>query len=261
MDRLFSLFKQIETEKSPSEPVSHIIVGLGNPGDKYKYTRHNAGFLALSYVQQKLNVAITKSKFKALYTECTIGGKRALLMLPQTYMNNSGEAVRAAMDFYKIPIENVLVIYDDISLDCGKLRIRKNGSAGGHDGIKSIIEHNKIKSQNNENLLKQDYNQRGDVGISHATKPSAFNNARLESISSQKEAVGIKPTTQLSGTNVRPEFDLSQKEVLQKALDFVKDKKKNFETFCLKYKIDYKNNYNYAVLRYYQAYIRSTMKK
>lgn len=141
MDKLFALFKQIETQKTPSEPVSFIIVGLGNYGDKYVNTRHNAGFLALSYMSQKLNVDITKSKFKALYTECTVGGKRALLMLPQTYMNNSGEAVRAAMDFYKIPIENVLVIYDDISLACGKLRIRKNGSAGGHNGIKSIIEH------------------------------------------------------------------------------------------------------------------------
>lgn len=141
MDRLFSLFKQIEKEKAPSEPVSHIIVGLGNPGDKYKYTRHNAGFLALSYISQKLNADITKSKFKALYTEVTIGGKRALLLLPQTFMNLSGEAVRAAMDFYKIPIENVLVIFDDVSLACGKLRIRKSGSAGGHNGLKSIIEH------------------------------------------------------------------------------------------------------------------------
>lgn len=141
MDRLFSLFKQIEKEKAPSEPVSHIIVGLGNPGDKYKYTRHNAGFLALSYISQKLNTDITKSKFKALCGECTVNGKRTLLLLPQTYMNNSGEAVKAAMDFYKIQPENVLVIFDDISLACGKLRIRKNGSAGGHNGIKSIIEH------------------------------------------------------------------------------------------------------------------------
>ena len=141
MDRLFSLFKQIEKNSSSAEPISHIIVGLGNPGDKYKYTRHNAGFLALSYMSQKLNADITKSKFKALYTECVIGEKRVLLMLPQTFMNLSGEAVRAAMDFYKIPVENVLVIFDDISLSCGKLRIRKNGSAGGHNGIKSIIEH------------------------------------------------------------------------------------------------------------------------
>lgn len=141
MDRLFSLFKQIEKNPVPSEPVSHIIVGLGNPGDKYRYTRHNAGFLAMSYISQKLNIDISKSKFKALCSECVIGGKRVLLMLPQTFMNLSGEAVRAAMDFYKIPIENVLVIFDDTCLACGKLRIRKSGSAGGHNGLKSIIEH------------------------------------------------------------------------------------------------------------------------
>ena len=141
MDKLFSLFKQIETKKEPSSPVSHIIVGLGNPGDKYKYTRHNAGFLVLSYISQKLGVDINKSKFKALCTECNIAGKRVLLMLPQTYMNNSGEAVRAALDFYKLSPENIIVVFDDISLPCGKMRIRKNGSAGGHNGIKSIIAH------------------------------------------------------------------------------------------------------------------------
>lgn len=145
MDKLFALFKQIETQKT-SAPVSFIIAGLGNYGDKYTNTRHNAGFLALSYISQKLNVQITKSKFKALYTECTIGEKRGILLLPQTYMNNSGEAVRAAMDFYKIPAEKVLVIFDDISLSCGKLRIRKSGSAGGHNGIKSIIEHTGVSS-------------------------------------------------------------------------------------------------------------------
>ncbi len=141
MDRLFSLFKQIETQKEPPAPVSLVIVGLGNPGDKYKYTRHNAGFLALSYISQKLGVDINKSKFKALCTECTIANKRVLLMLPQTFMNNSGEAVKAALDFYKLTPENVLVIFDDISLPCGKMRIRRNGSAGGHNGIKSIIAH------------------------------------------------------------------------------------------------------------------------
>ena len=146
MDKLFSLFKQIETNKEPPSPVSFIIVGLGNPGDKYKFTRHNAGFLSLSYIAQKLEVEINKSKFKALCAECNLSGKRVLLMLPQTFMNNSGEAVRAALDFYKLSPENVLVIFDDISLSCGKMRIRRNGSAGGHNGIKSIIAH--IGSEN-----------------------------------------------------------------------------------------------------------------
>lgn len=141
MDRLFELFKRIETKKESSEPINYIIAGLGNYGAKYVYTRHNAGFLAMSYISQKLGKEISKSKFKALVTEGEIGGKRALLMLPQTLMNNSGVAIKEAMDYYNIPIENVLVIFDDISLPVGKMRIRRSGSAGGHNGIKSIIEH------------------------------------------------------------------------------------------------------------------------
>ena len=141
MDKLFSLFKQIETEKVPTAPIDFMVVGLGNPGDKYRYTRHNTGFLALSYMAQKLNFDISKARFNALCGEAMLGTHRTLFLLPQTFMNNSGEAVRPAMDFYKIPVERVLVVYDDISLPCGKLRIRPSGSAGGHNGIKSIIEH------------------------------------------------------------------------------------------------------------------------
>ena len=141
MDKLFSLFKQIETEKTPAAPIDFMVVGLGNPGDKYRYTRHNTGFLALSYMAQKLNFEIAKSRFNALCGETMLGTHRTLFLLPQTFMNNSGEAVRPAMDFYKIPIERVLVVFDDISLPCGKLRIRPSGSAGGHNGIKSIIAH------------------------------------------------------------------------------------------------------------------------
>lgn len=141
MDKLFSLFKQIETEKVPAAPIDFMVVGLGNPGDKYRYTRHNTGFLALSYMAQKLNFEISKARFNALCGEAMLGTHRTLFLLPQTFMNNSGEAVRPAMDFYKIPVERVLVVYDDISLPCGKLRIRPSGSAGGHNGIKSIIEH------------------------------------------------------------------------------------------------------------------------
>ena len=141
MDKLFSLFKQIETEKAPAAPIDFMVVGLGNPGDKYRYTRHNTGSLALSYMAQKLNFDISKARFNALCGEAMLGTHRTLFLLPQTFMNNSGEAVRPAMDFYKIPVERVLVVYDDISLPCGKLRIRPSGSAGGHNGIKSIIEH------------------------------------------------------------------------------------------------------------------------
>ena len=116
-----------------------MIVGLGNPGKKYEFTRHNAGFLCLDFFAQEQGVKIDRLKFKALIGEVRLGGKRCLLMKPQTFMNLSGEAVREAAAFYKIAPENILVIFDDISLDVGKLRIRRKGTDGGHNGIKSII--------------------------------------------------------------------------------------------------------------------------
>ena len=139
MSNIFDLFKKIE-KKEESSPISHIIVGLGNPGEKYTFTRHNAGFLAVDYLCQKIGFKCDRLKFKALVGEATIGGVRALVMKPQTFMNLSGEAIKEAADFYKIAPENVIVISDDASFDVGKLRIRKNGSAGGHNGLKSVIE-------------------------------------------------------------------------------------------------------------------------
>ena len=142
MADIFDLFKKIEkkTDTTP-KPVSFIVAGLGNPGDKYQKTRHNAGFMALDVICEKYNFSINKLKFKALCGEADISGKRVLFLKPQTFMNNSGEAVREAASFYKIPPENIIVIFDDISLDPGKIRIRKKGSDGGHNGIKSIIYH------------------------------------------------------------------------------------------------------------------------
>ena len=139
MASIFDLFKKIE-KKEDSTPLTHIIVGLGNPGDKYTYTRHNAGFLAIDYLLSKYSLSCDKLRFKALVGEIKLGGIRALLMKPQTFMNASGTAIQEACAFYKIPPENVIVISDDASFDIGKLRIRKNGSAGGHNGLKSVIE-------------------------------------------------------------------------------------------------------------------------
>lgn len=119
----------------------YIIVGLGNPGAKYEMTRHNAGFLAADLLAIKNNTDIKKLKFHALISDVVLGGKKCLLMKPQTFMNNSGEAVGEAAKFYKIPPENIIVISDDISLDVGKIRIRRKGSAGGHNGLKSINAH------------------------------------------------------------------------------------------------------------------------
>jgi PTH1 family peptidyl-tRNA hydrolase len=118
-----------------------LIVGLGNPGSKYAFTRHNAGFLYIELLAEKQNVQINRIKFKGVLGETQLGGHRCLLLKPQTFMNNSGESVREAAAFYKIPPERVLVIFDDVSLPCGKLRIRRKGSDGGHNGIKSIIYH------------------------------------------------------------------------------------------------------------------------
>ena len=120
-------------------PVEFMIVGLGNPGKQYENTRHNAGFLAVDTIAQKHHTDIKRIKFKGLVGECSLGGKKALLLKPSTFMNLSGQSVREAMQFYKLPPEKVLVIFDDINLEPGKLRIRRKGSDGGHNGIKSII--------------------------------------------------------------------------------------------------------------------------
>lgn len=135
---IMELFNQISSGTATG-PVEYIIVGLGNPGTQYQDTRHNAGFMAIDTIAEKYSADVKKIKFKSLCGECTIGGKKCLLMKPSTYMNNSGEAVVEAMNFYKTDIENVIVIYDDISLEPSKLRIRRKGSDGGHNGIKSII--------------------------------------------------------------------------------------------------------------------------
>ena len=118
-----------------------LLVGLGNPGLEYESTRHNMGFLAVDKLAEVERFKFTKLRFKAWTATATLGGEKVLVMKPQTYMNLSGESVGQAARFYKIPTEHVLVISDDISLPIGKLRIRANGSAGGHNGLKNIIQH------------------------------------------------------------------------------------------------------------------------
>ncbi len=126
-------------KKMATGNVDYIIVGLGNPGGEYEATRHNAGFIVIDMLAEECSCAVTKLKFKSLYGTAQIGDKKCILMKPQTYMNNSGEAVRDAAAFYKIPAERIIVVSDDISLDVGKLRIKRKGSDGGHNGLKSII--------------------------------------------------------------------------------------------------------------------------
>lgn len=141
---VFDIFAKLERERAakeaaPAEPIEWLVVGLGNPGSKYEGTRHNAGFRALDAYCAKSGQRIDRMKFKALIGDGMFGGKRVLFVKPQTFMNLSGEAVRDAAAFYKIPPERILVLFDDISLEVGRIRVRAKGSAGGQNGVKSII--------------------------------------------------------------------------------------------------------------------------
>ena len=118
-----------------------IVVGLGNPGTQYAHTRHNAGFDTLEMLCRKWGVTLNKSKCKGLLTETNVDGKRVVLCAPQTFMNLSGECVSELLNWYKVPLENLLIIYDDIDLPASRLRVRKSGSAGTHNGMRSIIAH------------------------------------------------------------------------------------------------------------------------
>ena len=143
MSNIFDIFKEISAgrEAKSTQPVTHLIVGLGNPGDKYYNTRHNAGFLMMDYIAERSGIRVDRAKYKALVGDGDLGGRRVLLMKPQTFMNNSGEAVAEAAKFYKIPPENIIVFSDDVSLDPGRVRMRKKGSDGGQKGLRSIVTH------------------------------------------------------------------------------------------------------------------------
>lgn len=138
---VLDILNKLKTEREPmvTGSVEYIICGLGNPGTQYENTRHNAGFMAIDTIAERIKTDVKKLKFKSLTADVMIGGVHCLLMKPTTFMNNSGEAVREALNFYKLSPERLIVIYDDISMDVGRTRIRKKGSDGGHNGIKSII--------------------------------------------------------------------------------------------------------------------------
>ena len=125
--------------------MDYIVVGLGNPGKKYENTRHNAGFLAINYISDKFGCETKKEKFKAVTETLEYNNNKIILLKPQTYMNLSGESVLEAMNFYKLPAERVILIFDDVTLPVGKIRIRKNGSHGGQNGVKNIL----LLSKNN----------------------------------------------------------------------------------------------------------------
>ncbi|MGW8115638.1 aminoacyl-tRNA hydrolase [Caproicibacterium sp. NSD3] len=128
-------------QKSPEAvgSIEYLLVGLGNPGKEYEGTRHNTGFMAIDKIANDAGVKLDRLKFKGLCTSATLGGKKVLLLKPSTFMNLSGQSVTEAMRFYKLPPEKVIVLFDDISLPCGHLRIRRKGSDGGHNGMKNIL--------------------------------------------------------------------------------------------------------------------------
>lgn len=161
MADIFDLFRKISKDSPSSTPITHLVVGLGNPGVRYQWTRHNAGFLALDALMERFGGRTDRSKFDALVGECVISGQRVLLMKPQTFMNSSGDAVGAAMHFYHLEPSKLLVLSDDISLDVGVLRVRKGGRDGGQRGLRSIIE----------TIGSQDF-PRIRIGVGHKPSPT-----------------------------------------------------------------------------------------
>lgn len=135
------MFDRLQKLRKPVGTPEFLVVGLGNPEKKYTLTRHNSGFLCVDELAEKFGFKINKLKFKAVIADTVINSHRVIVMKPMTYMNNSGEAVKEAAGFYKIPPEKIIIIFDDISLDVGKLRIKRKGTDGGHNGIKSIVGH------------------------------------------------------------------------------------------------------------------------
>ncbi|MGN1320387.1 MAG: aminoacyl-tRNA hydrolase [Acutalibacteraceae bacterium] len=126
--------------KKQSGTFGYLIVGLGNPGREYENTRHNAGFVAADALAEQFNLNWSKKKFDAIYGDCEIANTRVIVAKPQTYMNLSGKAVSALASFYKIPLDKIIVLFDDVSLDVGKIRIRRKGSSGGQKGMNNIID-------------------------------------------------------------------------------------------------------------------------
>lgn len=133
------IFRKDKRIRVSIEQATHMIVGLGNPGQRFEGTRHNVGYMAVDRIAAQSGIPVKRLKFKSLYNLASFGGKRIVLLKPQTYMNLSGQAVQEAMAYYKIPPENVLLLFDEVLLDVGRIRLRRKGSDGGHNGMKSII--------------------------------------------------------------------------------------------------------------------------
>lgn len=168
----------------------YIVVGLGNPGTKYSKTRHNVGFDVVDYLAEKHNLKLNKIKYKSVYNEYSLNGEKIILLKPQTYMNNSGEAVLEIAQFHKVPAENIIVVQDDIDIAFGSIRLRKKGSAGSHNGLKSIIR-----------LLGDDKLPRVKIGVGKAPENQDLADFVL-GVFSQEERVSIDDAVKRAGDSV-----------------------------------------------------------
>lgn len=179
----------------------YVIVGLGNPGKKYDITRHNIGFEVVNEFARTNQIKMTKTKFKSLVGEGIVCGEKVIVVKPQTYMNLSGEAVMKILDFYNLPLENLIVVYDDIDVDAGKLRIRKKGSGGSHNGMRNIIF-----------LLKKDGFPRIRVGVGRPTNGQNLADYVLGRFSSDQQALLIpivKDSVSAIETIIKDDVDLA----------------------------------------------------
>lgn len=169
-----------------------LIIGLGNPGSKYRETKHNIGFIALDEIAFQENLSFNKSKFESFYAEGRLAKEKVLLIKPQTFMNESGRSIRLWIDYYHLDTEDILVIYDDMDLPAGKIRLRLQGGSGGHNGIKSIIQHLGTKSFNRIKIGVGRPSPNQSV-VSHVLSPfpKADHQAMLESLRQTKKAVDV----------------------------------------------------------------------
>lgn len=200
---MFGLFKKSEGA-GVGGPVEFLIAGLGNPGREYEGTRHNAGFMALDAIAEKNHCEVKRVKFKGLTGECRLAGKKVLLLKPSTFMNLSGQSVTEAMRFYKLKPEQVLILFDDINLEPGKLRVRRKGSDGGHNGMKNIIY-----------LAGSDQFPRIKIGVGKKPHPDYDLKDWVLSRFSQKEAEALSPALR----NAAAAAELIVKDEIDKAMN------------------------------------------
>lgn len=184
-----------------------VVVGLGNPGFQYKKTRHNVGFMVIDELSEKLNVKVKQKKFHSLIGESSIHGEKLILVKPQTFMNESGVAVRPLLDYFKVSIDDLAVIYDDLDLPAGKIRLRQKGGSGGHNGIKSLISHLGTKDFNRIRI-GIDRPPQEKLVVDYVLKPFAKKEKKIISDACDKASEACLKWAQVPYVEVMNEFNI-----------------------------------------------------